>query len=155
MINADRVLLDFQLSTLPLDTFFAWWPKKVYWMPSFFILHIWAATWQNQQSECAPSTDSDQPGHLPSMIRVFAVRMKKAWVLSYPLSAQRGLWSDWLCWFCHVAAHLVISVRKEAYRHTRSVVFEPPPDKTCLCHMQITKLQISLFIHAASLTSTV
>ena len=37
---------------------------------------------------------------------VFAVRMKRAWVLSYPLSAQRRLWSDWvdaqadlsLCW---------------------------------------------------------
>ena len=23
---------------------------------------IWAATWQNQQNECAPSEDSDQPG---------------------------------------------------------------------------------------------
>ena len=56
---------------------------------------IWAATWQNQQSDCAPSEDSDQPGHPPSLIRVFAVRMKKAWVLSYPLSAQRRLWSDW------------------------------------------------------------
>ena len=44
---------------------------------------------------CAPSEDSDQPGHPPSLIRVFAVRMKKAWVLSYPLSAQRRLWSDW------------------------------------------------------------
>ena len=45
---------------------------------------------------------------------VFAVRMKKAWVLSYPLSAQQRLWSDFedaqadmslrwahmpLCWF--------------------------------------------------------
>ena len=28
---------------------------------------------QNQQNECAPSEDSDQPGHLPSLIRVFAV----------------------------------------------------------------------------------
>ena len=28
-------------------------------------------------------------------LRVFAVRMEKAWVLSYPLSAQRRLWSDW------------------------------------------------------------
>ena len=55
----------------------------------------WAATWQNQQSDSAPSEDSDQPGHAPSLIRVFAVRMKKAWVLSYPLSAQRRLWSDW------------------------------------------------------------
>ena len=24
---------------------------------------IWAVTWQNQQSECVPSEDSDQPGH--------------------------------------------------------------------------------------------
>ena len=69
----------------------------------------------------APSEDSDQPGHPPSLIRVFAVRMKKPWVLSYPLSAERRLGSDWadaqadlslrwahmqLCWFCHEAAHL-------------------------------------------------
>ena len=59
------------------------------------ILITWAATWQNQQNECTPSEDSDQPGHPPSLNRVFAVRMKKAWVLSYPLSAQRRLWSDW------------------------------------------------------------
>ena len=67
---------------------------------------IWAATWQNQQSDCAPSEDSDQPGHPPSLIRVFAVRMKKTWVLSYTMSAQQSLWSDWanaqadlsLCW---------------------------------------------------------
>ena len=44
---------------------------------------------------CAHSEDSDQPGHPPSLIRVFAVRIKKDWVLSYPLSAQRRLWSDW------------------------------------------------------------
>ena len=51
--------------------------------------YIWAASWQNQQCGCAPSEDSDQPGHSPNLITVFAVRMKKAWVLSYPLSAQR------------------------------------------------------------------
>ena len=45
---------------------------------------------------CAPSEDSDQPGHPPSLIRVFAVRMKKQWVISYPLSALRRLWSDWV-----------------------------------------------------------
>ena len=70
---------------------------------------------------CAPSEDSDQPGYPPSLIRVFTVRMKKAWVLSYPLSAQRRLWSDWadaqadlslrwahmqFCWFCHDVAQL-------------------------------------------------
>ena len=37
---------------------------------------------------CAPSEDSDQPGHPPSLIRVFAVRMKKAQVLSFQLSAS-------------------------------------------------------------------
>ena len=28
----------------------------------------WAATSQNQQSDCVPSEDSDQPGHPPSLI---------------------------------------------------------------------------------------
>ena len=28
---------------------------------------------KKQQNDCAPSEDSDQPGHLPSLIRVFAV----------------------------------------------------------------------------------
>ena len=51
---------------------------------------------------------------------VFAVRMKKAGVLSYPLSAQRSLWSDWadaqanlsslgaqsFCCFCHEVAQV-------------------------------------------------
>ena len=68
---------------------------------------------------CASSKDSDQPGHPPSLIKVFTVRMKTALVLSYLLSAQWGLWSDWVdaqadlslgwahmpfCWFCHEAA---------------------------------------------------
>ena len=33
---------------------------------------IWAAA-KNQQKACAPSEDSDQPGHLPSLISVFTV----------------------------------------------------------------------------------
>ena len=51
------------------------------------------------------------------------IRMKKHWVLIYPLSAQRRLWSDWadaqvdlslrcahisFCWFCHETAHLYV-----------------------------------------------
>ena len=39
---------------------------------------------------CVPSEDSDQPGHSPSLIRVFAVQ-----VLSYPLSAHQRHWSYW------------------------------------------------------------
>ena len=42
---------------------------------------MWAATWQNQQSERAPSEDSDQPGHPPSLIRVFACAQ---WVAKGP-----------------------------------------------------------------------
>ena len=38
-----------------------------------------------------PSKDSDQPGHLCSLIRIFAVCMKKARVLSYLLCAERRL----------------------------------------------------------------
>ena len=60
----------------------------------------------------------------PSLIRVFAVRTKEVWVLSYPLSTQRRLWSDWsdaqadvslcwahmlFCWFCHEVAHISFS----------------------------------------------
>ena len=62
---------------------------------------------------CAPSRDSDQPGHPPSLIRVFAVRKKKAWVLSYPFSALRRLirlggcpgWSESL-----LGAHAILLV---------------------------------------------
>ena len=46
----------------------------------------------------------------PSLIRVFAVRLKKPWVYSFPLSAQRRHWSVWALmsfyWFCHAAAHI-------------------------------------------------
>ena len=75
---------------------------------------------------CTPSEDSDQPGHPPSLIRSFAVRMKKVRVLGYPLSAQRRLWSDladakpdrnlrWaqrsFCEFCRAMAHIYYWLR--------------------------------------------
>ena len=86
------------------------------------IITTWAASWQNQQNVSATSEDSDRPGHLPSLIRVFVVRMKKACVFSYPLNAQRRLirlggcpgWSESslgaqsFCWFCHEAAHMML-----------------------------------------------
>ena len=48
------------------------WKKKDNILDRLFI--EWAASWQKQQNDCAHSEDSDQPGHLPSLIRVFAVR---------------------------------------------------------------------------------
>ena len=65
------------------------------WPSQYHSLIIWATKWQNQQNGCAASEDSDQPGHPPSLTRVFAVRLKKASFLSCPLSVQRRLWSDW------------------------------------------------------------
>ena len=52
-------------------------------------------SWQNQQNDCAPSEDSDQPWNPPSLIRVFAVCSMGSWwhkpsareELSYWLSA--------------------------------------------------------------------
>ena len=70
---------------------------------------------------CAPSKDSDQPGHLSSLIRVFAVRSMGSWGPKLSSCGQRRLWSDWaddqadlslhwahmpFCWFCHEAAQL-------------------------------------------------
>ena len=49
---------------------------------------VWAKAQQNQ----APSEDSDQPGHQPSLIRAFTVHIKKLSVLSYPESVQQRLW---------------------------------------------------------------
>ena len=46
---------------------------------------------KTNKKTCAPSEDSYQPGQPPSLIRVFIVRMKKPWVLGYPLSTQRRL----------------------------------------------------------------
>ena len=55
----------------------------------------WAATRQNQQNDCAPSEDSDQPGHPPSLIRVFAVRSMCSQGSKLSSCGQRRLWSDW------------------------------------------------------------
>ena len=74
---------------------------------------------------CASNEVSDQPGHPPGLVRVFVVCLKKPWALSYPLSTQQRLWSDWadvqavlslrwahlsFCLFCRAAAHLFLQL---------------------------------------------
>ena len=44
---------------------------------------------------CAPSEDSDQPEHPPSLIRVFAVRTMGSWGPNISSCGQLRLWSDW------------------------------------------------------------
>ena len=44
---------------------------------------------------CATSEDSDQPGHPPSLIRVFTVSTIGIWGPNVSSFGQRILWSDW------------------------------------------------------------
>ena len=128
-------------------------------------MQIWAATWQNQQSDCAPSEDSDQPGHPPSLISVFAVRMKEALVLSYPLSAQRRPWSDWadaqadlnLRW---VHSHIVgfvtrrlICRRKKTLKSEKQLwwIFEPSDEIMVLFVLRKLILQTRMHSHPVGL----
>ena len=53
--------------------------KKMRWLKIYELPHD-----KTSKMACVPSEDSDQPGHPPSLIRVFAVRLKKGWILSYP-----------------------------------------------------------------------
>ena len=84
-----------RVSCIVQYTLNTWLGEKISLFAISLMSYIWAATWQNQQNGCASSEDSDQPGHPPSLTRVFVVRMKKPWVLSYSLSTLRRLWSDW------------------------------------------------------------
>ena len=93
------------------------------WQPLVAIFHHWPRLVligidelphdKTNKMACAPSEDS----YLP----VFAVCMKKAWVLSYALNTQWRLWSDWVddqadlsrrwaqsfCWFCQEVAQML------------------------------------------------
>ena len=107
----------------------------------------------------APSEDSDQPGHLPSLIRVFAVRMKKAWVLSYPLSAQWRHWSVWedaqadlslgwahmpFCWFCHEVAQLLWLGLEKVVEAATMAEWSKPLTPSCLVPHCCEKLTVLL-----------
>ena len=63
----------------------------------------------NQQNDCAPSEDSCQPGHPPSLIRVFAVRWTQAFFTrtaktlirlgGCPCWSESSLGAHSFCWF--------------------------------------------------------
>ena len=106
-----------------------WLPLQMLPYDDFFLNSYELQQDKTNKMTCVPSEDSDQPGHPPSLIRVFAVRMKKHLVLSYPLSAQQRLWSDWVdaqadqslrwehrsfCWFYHAVAHIFPQVKQGA-----------------------------------------
>ena len=68
----------------------------VYFYVHIFWVHVLFGPRHDKTNKMsARPAKTDQPGHLSSLISVFAVRTKKPWVLSYPLSAQWRLWLDW------------------------------------------------------------
>ena len=77
---------------------------------------IWGTSWQNQQNECAPSKDSDPPGHPPSLNRVFAVRMKKHCALNYLGWSESSLGAHSFC--------LVLSCGDSFINHCCIIFFE-------------------------------
>ena len=83
---------------------------------------------KTNEMACAPSEDLDQPGHLPSLTRVFAVRLMGSSGPKLSSSGQRRLRSDWadaqadlslhwahlpFCLFCHDVAHVMIAIKHD------------------------------------------
>ena len=75
----------------------------------------WAATWQNQQNECASSENSDQPGHPP----VWSESSLSAWTWRNhgSLATQQAHSEDWSDW---VDAKADLCLR---WMHTHFVCF--------------------------------
>ena len=81
--------------------------------------YLWACAWQNQQNDiCAPTEDSHQLGHQPSLFRVFAVCMKNHgssathWA-NCEDSDQAGrmprlIWVFAGCIWCHASTNVAI-----------------------------------------------
>ena len=113
--------------------FIRWIIKLIGWkivaVSSFELPHD-----KTNKMTCAPSFDSDQPGHPPSLFRVFACAQ---WVAKDPsfLHADSEDWSDladaqadlslrWahmpFCWFCHEAAHLSFEIWNHCVKHGNS-----------------------------------
>ena len=90
----------------------------------------------------APSEDSDQPGHPPSLIRVFAVRSMGSYEPKLFLWGQRRRWSDWAnagrIW------HFVFSC---ASSYALKTQLSHPMTKPTKWHLRLTKTQIILDIH--------
>ena len=111
--------------------------------------------------ECAPSKDSDQRGHPPSLIRAFAVRCMGSQAVFMRtvktlirLGGCSGLSESLL------GAQVILLVlsccgsnglhlaKTQVSLHINTLTVGPRHGKICLCPMRTTKVQISLRIHA-------
>ena len=119
-------------------------------------VHIWAATWQNQQSDCVPSEDSDQPVHPPSLIslrcalneylrtQAFFMRTAKTLIRQgrCPGWSESSLGAHTICWFCHVADHITLQ------NSSSFPLFPSEGTKLLFCFiwMQIMHISMEYFI---------
>ena len=97
---------------------------------------------------CVPSEDSNQPGNQPSLIRVFAVRLKKPWVLSlknvYKIRFRKDHFETCNIWAKRKGLSVVIKflspmgclplpraiyMRKKSHIKTVKIPPPPPPHK--------------------------
>ena len=76
----------------------------------------WAASWQN---DCAPSEDSDQPGHPPSLISVFDVRFMGFFMRTAKILIRLGGCPGWSESSLGAHAALLVLSRGGSYEYTR------------------------------------
>ena len=97
------------------------WPDKVIkWLFLNFVNESQHS--KTNKMTCASSEDSYQPGHPPSLIRVFAVHMKKGWILSYSQSTQQRLWCGCPIWSeSSLGAHVILLVLLCGGSNTREI----------------------------------
>ena len=90
-------------------TLLDWYIHQIIWYTK------WAASWQNQQNDCDPSEDSDQPGHQPSLIESSLSAWRKLGQRTAKILIRLGGCPGWSesslgaqshCWFCHEAAQI-------------------------------------------------
>ena len=81
----------------PLMSFYGDILSNIYIYVTDCSIQIWSTAQQNQQDDVCLAKNRVSLVIQPVVIRVFTFRMKKPWVLSYPLSAQRRLIRLGLC----------------------------------------------------------
>ena len=113
----------------------------------------------------APSEDSDQPGHPPSLIRVSAVRLKQTWVLSYQQCTAKTLirpggcpgWSESslgtkvILLFCHEVAQNAFSSSlhmQHIYIFHHFFTFRIEPNMKSFSHANDIVLRRDIYIHS-------
>ena len=100
--------------------------NSIYW---YIHKNIWATSWQNQQNDCAPSEDSDQPGHSLSLISLRCALngqlRTQAFFMWTAKTDQTGRMPRLICVFAGCTCHFVgLLMRKLIFGYqTTNLIF--------------------------------